>query len=125
MMESLYKHQYLLFIIIIIIIIIVIIIQERFINFWRKSIWPNKPAREPNHSKQLRTYRYFKKSFTTETYLNRVKNVNHQKALCQQTSSQTLMCEVGRCHKLPYMNNDSASFVLPKNLNLSYISIFC
>ena len=78
-------------------------LQERFISFWRKSIWSNKPTREPNHSNKLRTCRYFKKSFTNETYLNCVKTINHRKALCQfRTSSHTLMCEVGRYHKLPY-----------------------
>ena len=45
-------------------------LQERFISFWRKSIWSNKLACEPNHGNKLRTYRYFKKSFTNETYLN-------------------------------------------------------
>ena len=78
-------------------------LQERFISFWRKSIWSNKLACEPNHGNKLRTYRYYKKSFTNETYLNCVKNTNHRKALCQlRTSSHTLMCEVGRYHKLPY-----------------------
>ena len=73
---------------------------ERFIRFLRKSIWSNKTARETNHSNKLRTYRYFKICFTNETYLN---CVNHRKALCQlRTSSYTLMCEVGRYHKLPY-----------------------
>ena len=78
-------------------------LQERFISYWRKSIWSNKLACEPNHGNKLRTYRYFKKSFTNETYLNCVKNTNHRKALCQlRTSSHTLMCEVGKYHKLPY-----------------------
>ena len=78
-------------------------LQERFISFWRKSIWSNKPACEPNHSNKLRTHRYFKKSFSNETYLNCVKNTNHRKALCQlRTSSHTLTCEVGRYDKLPY-----------------------
>ena len=78
-------------------------LQERFISFWRKSIWSNKSACETNHSNKLRTYCYFKKSFTNETYLNYVKIVNHRKALCQlRNSSHTLMCEVGRYHKLLY-----------------------
>ena len=78
-------------------------LQECFISFWRKSIWSNKLACEPNHGNKLRTYRYFRKFFTNETYLNCVKNTNHWKALCQlRTSSHTLMCEVGRYHKLPY-----------------------
>ena len=79
-------------------------LQERFVSLWRKSIWSNEPACEPNHDgNKLRTYRYFKKSFTNETYLNCVKNTNHRKAPCQlRTSSHTLMCEVGRYHKLPY-----------------------
>ena len=45
-------------------------LQERFISFWRKSIWSNKPACEPNHGNKLRTYCYFKKFFNNETYLN-------------------------------------------------------
>ena len=78
-------------------------LQERFISFWRKSIWSNKLSCESNNGNKIRTYRYFKKSFTNETYLNCVKNTNHRKALCQlRTNSHTLMCEVGRYHELPY-----------------------
>ena len=78
-------------------------LQERFISFWRNSIWSQKPAREPNHSNKHITLTVFKKSFTSEIYLNCFKNINHRKALCQLgTVSHTLMCEVGRYHKLPH-----------------------
>ena len=40
-------------------------LQERFISFWRKSIWSNKAAREPNHSNKLRIYSYFQKILTS------------------------------------------------------------
>ena len=71
-------------------------LQERFVKFWRRSIWPsNSVNNNPNG--------HFKKSFVFESYLTFVKNPSHRKAFCQlRTSSHSLMCEVSRFTKLPY-----------------------
>ena len=92
-------------------------LQERFISFWRKSIWSNKPARGPNHSNKLRTYRYFKRSFTNETCL---KTTGKPSANLEPVATHLCVRLVDTINY--HMGNESASFVLPKKLNLSSIS---
>ena len=78
-------------------------LQERFVKFWRRSIWSSNSVNYNPNGNKLRIYRHFKKSFLIESYLTFVKNLSHRKAFCQlRTSSHSLMCEVGRFTKLPY-----------------------
>ena len=78
-------------------------LQERFVKFWRRSIWSSNSVNDNHNGNKLRIYRHFKKSFVIESYLTSVKNPSHRKAICQlRTSSHSLMCEVGRFTKIPY-----------------------
>ena len=52
---------------------------------------------------KLRFYRTFKSHFEFESYLDNVSNTEHRKMMAKlQTSSHTLMCEMGRHYDLPY-----------------------
>ena len=77
-------------------------LQERFVKFWRRSIWSSNSVNINPNGNKLRIYCHFKKSFVIESYLTSVKNPSHWKAICQlRTSSHSLMCEVGRFTKIP------------------------